>query len=120
MKKLIAPLFVLLAAGCGDEDTSRKVTYRIEGYGDRVTPTYKNGGGGVSQEKDVTLPWEKTFTFEKDEYVTYSVLCFTDYGQPAGCSFEASIVVDGEVWKAENTGDTALDSASLDMDGYLE
>jgi hypothetical protein len=81
------------------------VTYRVKGTTTRAALTYENAQGGTEQT-EVAVPWEKTFTFDHGDFVYISAANRNDRG-----TIVCEIWVDGEKWK-ESTSQGAYTIAT--------
>ncbi len=87
--------------------SSHSVTYYVEGSTGSASLTYNNEQGGTQQEK-VSVPWQKSFSMQRGNFVYISAQNQQSFGD-----ISVRIVVDGKEFKrSEASGGYTIASAS--------
>jgi hypothetical protein len=63
--------------------TTYRVTYKVTGTATGASVTYENPQGGTEQDDYVSIPWEKSFTFGRGDFVYLSAQNDSEYGSVA-------------------------------------
>jgi hypothetical protein len=90
--------FLGYVSGGDHEPTTYRVTYKVKGSASRASLTYENAEGGAEQA-DITVPWEKSFTFKRGDFVYISAQSNDDWDRTITCE----IWVDGKKWKSSTS-----------------
>jgi hypothetical protein len=69
------------------------VKYQVSGTANSASLTYSNAQGGTEQ-MEVSIPWEKTLTVEKGNFLYLSAQNKGEYG-----SITVKILINNKVWK---------------------
>lgn len=80
------------------DSTPHTVRYSVEGSARGASLTYENAEGGTEQ-KDVSIPWQQSFSMKEGDYVYISAQnMFGDDG-----SITTRIIVDGKEFKKSSS-----------------
>lgn len=100
-----------LISGGGSIGTSspstHSITYHVDGSTSKASLTYNNAQGG-SQQEEVSIPWKKTFSVKRGDFLYISAQNKEAYG-----NIEVKILVDGKQFKSsEASGGYTIASAN--------
>jgi len=91
---MLLVILALLALACGEvTPATYRVKYRVSGTMREASLTYTNAQGGREQ-KDVSVPWDTSFTAEHGHSLYLSAQSLQDHG-----SVVAEILISSKLWK---------------------
>lgn len=100
-KILVLTLFIIACLfSCDAFETSADFRYTVTGTAKTASLTYENADGGTSQESDVVLPWEYSFSLDKS---TYNFLYISAQNGTREGTVIVTIYKDGDVYKTSTS-----------------
>lgn len=102
MKKiLVLTLFIIACLfSCDAFETSANFKYTVTGTAKTASVTYENADGGTSQESNIALPWEYSFSLDKS---LYNFLYISARIDRDGGTVTTTIYKDGDVYKISSS-----------------